>query len=396
MSRQTSQWHMQRLRKAQLTNGEETTNQPNNEHSDKNDIDDIDDSLPGAYAISNEQFNEHQMPLWESNDINTSTIDPLLHDEPSSNNENMAQSNDDIPNWLDLNQDEIVAQPSLWNGLNTNKQIFCVVVLVVMVLSLIAIVSTIVVTQVKTHQNEETASFCYLDKKEIVQCRFGILEVPSCANTTFQQLAMDLLDGNHSHPYPCDSRHFGLVAVAVSQVNEKDPIDDILQYWIMAILYFSMGGQDWRNDRNWLTGNSPCHAEWAGIACSKNNDIEEIELLSNNLVGTLPLEISHLTSMQSLNLNGAYLSGTLPTELGKMSSLSALNLELSLLTGTIPTEIGLCKNLQSLNLLNVALSGIVPMEIGNLSKLSKLAHNSNILSFNSFLNQHASLSCIAK
>ena len=220
---------------------------------------------------------------------------------------------------------------------------------------------------------EEATSFCYLDRKELVQCRFDFLEVPSCANTTFQQLAMDLLDGNHSHPYPCDSRHFGLVAVAVTQVNEKNPIDDIMQYWIMAILYFSLGGQDWQMDNNWLSGESPCHADWYGISCSENNDIEAIELPSNNVVGSFPKEITELTSIRVLNFNFAEISGTFPSELGRMRSLSYVDLERSFLVGSIPTEIGLCKNLQSLDLIDVKLSGVLPTEIGNLSKLSKLA-----------------------
>jgi hypothetical protein len=100
MSRPANRWHIQRLRKAQLRppgNGEPTTTEPsNNEHNDSNDIDDVNDSIPGAYAISNEPFNEHQIPLWDSNDINASTVDQLMHNENSTNNENMLENEDDI------------------------------------------------------------------------------------------------------------------------------------------------------------------------------------------------------------------------------------------------------------------------------------------------------------
>ena len=38
---------------------------------------------------------------------------------------------------------------------------------------------------------------------------------------------------------PLKTKHVA-VAVAVSQVDEKDPIDDILQHWIMVIIYVSV------------------------------------------------------------------------------------------------------------------------------------------------------------
>jgi hypothetical protein len=377
MSRPGSRWHTQRLRKAQLmppNNGDATTIERNNEYNDSNDafdVDDVDDTLPGAYSISKDPSNEIQIPSLDSNDVNTTTIDQLLHYETSSNNENMLQNNDDIPNWSDINQDYVIIQPSQNHELRTKRKIVCAWLSIFMILSLIAIVSAIVVTQMNTHHHAETFSVCFLDKKEMVQCEYDFLEVPLCANTTFQKLAMDLLDGNHSHPYPCDSRHFALAAVAVAQVNEENHIDNIFHYWIMAIIYFSLGGPDWRIDQNWLTGKSPCHTDWYGVACSKNNEIEEIVLLSNSVVGSLPTEITELTSIQILNLKYSSLSGTLPTELGRMCNLSDLTLEGLSLIGTLPTEIGLCENLQSLNLIDVELSGMIPTEIGSLSKLSK-------------------------
>ena len=42
-----------------------------------------------------------------------STIDQVVHAETSMNNENILQNDDDIPNWLDLNQDHALHNPDL-------------------------------------------------------------------------------------------------------------------------------------------------------------------------------------------------------------------------------------------------------------------------------------------
>jgi hypothetical protein len=378
MTRPANRRQIRRLRKAQLSGpcirGDTTAEvsiQSNINNKDTDDIDnsdDVDDSLPGAYAISNKRMNdsnEIQSPLWDIDNIHTSTIDEEIHDDDDDDD-------DDIPNWLDLNQDHpAVAQSEQNHPWKSNRWMIYVSISIFIVLGIIAIVSTILVTKMNTHRHEEPSSFCYLPMKEMVQCQFDILEVPSCANMTFQQLTIDLLDENYTHVYPCDARHFGLVAVAVAQVNEVDPMDNIFQYWIMAIIYFSLGGQDWRIDRNWLSGKSPCHADWYGVSCSKDNDVVGIELMSNNVIGSFPIEIAELTSIRILKFDFGNISGPLFSDIGRLRNLSILDLESSRLSGTIPTEIGLCENLEFLNLEFVELTGTIPTEIGNLSKLSK-------------------------
>jgi hypothetical protein len=112
MSHSASQWHIQRLTKAQLNevstvedftlernNGEDFTLERNNAYNGDHYIDDVDESLPGAYAITNEIHNERQLPLWDANDINTTMTNPT---ESSSIHENTIQNGEDVPNSSDL------------------------------------------------------------------------------------------------------------------------------------------------------------------------------------------------------------------------------------------------------------------------------------------------------
>nr|XP_028944941.1 probable LRR receptor-like serine/threonine-protein kinase At1g53420 [Malus domestica] len=69
-------------------------------------------------------------------------------------------------------------------------------------------------------------------------------------------------------------------------------------------------------------------------------------LRSQDLQGTLPVELVNLTYLQEIDLNRNYLSGTIPPE---WSSLPLLNISLlgNRLTGSIPKELGDITTLKS-------------------------------------------------
>jgi hypothetical protein len=80
-------------------------------------------------------------------------------------------------------------------------------------------------------------------------------------------------------------------------LHANDQIDNIFQYWILATFYFALGGQDWRQDSNWLTGKSFCENSWFGVSCLEEGTVGSIDLVSNNLVGTFPTEMAILSSL---------------------------------------------------------------------------------------------------
>ncbi|XP_074284254.1 receptor-like protein EIX2 [Silene latifolia] len=90
--------------------------------------------------------------------------------------------------------------------------------------------------------------------------------------------------------------------------------------------------------------------------------------------------ISELTGSQSIiDLSRNYLVGSIPRELTNISTLFALNLSYNHLTGHIPENIGNLKTVESLDLSNNHLSGTIPQSLSSISWLSNLNLSNNNL-----------------
>ncbi|KAI9083594.1 hypothetical protein K1719_034536 [Acacia pycnantha] len=101
-----------------------------------------------------------------------------------------------------------------------------------------------------------------------------------------------------------------------------------------------------------------------------------ILLKSQNLAGTLPLELTELPYLSEIDLTRNYLNGTIPPEWGT-TQLTVISVFGNRLTGTIPQEIGNISTLQSLDLEFNQFYGNLPPELGNLTKIERLLLNSN-------------------
>ncbi len=86
--------------------------------------------------------------------------------------------------------------------------------------------------------------------------------------------------------------------------------------------YNSTGGSGWINSAGWLTGDDPC--SWYGVYCTYGQ-VTNIELESNNLVGTLPSTIANLPYLYVLDVLDNSLSGTIPAELNSLPNLEWLD-----------------------------------------------------------------------
>ncbi|MBC6476995.1 MAG: putative Ig domain-containing protein [Hormoscilla sp. GM7CHS1pb] len=111
----------------------------------------------------------------------------------------------------------------------------------------------------------------------------------------------------------------------------------------------------------------------------KNSRVTKIERESG-VSGTIPSELSKLTSLEELDLNSSFLTGTIPPELGDLGNLRHLWLDHNSLEGTIPPELGNLSKLTFLKLNNNSLSGTIPSSLGNLSNLQELWMSANSLS----------------
>ena len=145
----------------------------------------------------------------------------------------------------------------------------------------------------------------------------------------------------------------------------------------LVAVYNSTNGRQWQNKTNWIT--APNIGDWHGVTTDANGRVTRLELLSNNLTGTIPSEIGQLTELTHLNFYTNNLIGTIPSEIGQLTELTHLELDRNALTGTVPSEIGQLTNLTFLELDNNNLTGIIPPEIGKLIKLTHMEFDKNNL-----------------
>ncbi|GJV73099.1 leucine-rich repeat protein [Tanacetum coccineum] len=111
--------------------------------------------------------------------------------------------------------------------------------------------------------------------------------------------------------------------------------------------------------------------------CTK---LVRLELSNCNLVGFLPISIGNLSDqLNYLNLASNQLFGSLPSSIGSLVGMSTLVLRANRFKGKVPTTIGKLQNLQVLSLSRNQFSGPIPDVIGNLSLLTELYLYSNKL-----------------
>ncbi|XP_059630996.1 receptor like protein 22-like [Cornus florida] len=84
--------------------------------------------------------------------------------------------------------------------------------------------------------------------------------------------------------------------------------------------------------------------------------------------GQIPLEISQLNKLVSLDLSKNFFSGSIPASIGNLSQLVFLDLSENNFSGSIPTSIGNLAHIVSLDLSENNFSGSKPTSIGNLGQ----------------------------
>jgi hypothetical protein len=133
------------------------------------------------------------------------------------------------------------------------------------------------------------------------------------------------------------------------------------EYRILKELYEATDGPNWFNSTNWLNKNVP-ECEWHGVKCFK--DLGQINLSSNNLRGTIPVNLGRIKNFVDFNFANNSLHGVIPSSFSWFH-LFSLRLQDNQLTGTIPPEIFAVNTLALVNVSNNMLSGSIPNGIGS-------------------------------
>ena len=129
-------------------------------------------------------------------------------------------------------------------------------------------------------------------------------------------------------------------------------------YDAIVALYHSTGGAKWANSTGWLKGN-PCSSPyWYGIYCLQGR-VLQINLVYNQLIGSLPSSLERLSALQVIRLYSNQLTGEIPPGLFNIKSLQVLDVDTNQLTGTLPSEVNL-DNLTELVLYGNSIEGKFP------------------------------------
>lgn len=135
------------------------------------------------------------------------------------------------------------------------------------------------------------------------------------------------------------TEHQALVWLAKHDRKNLDPVttplDEILQRFVVADLYFSLGGdgKTWASSYNFLSKNREC--AWndgtIGVFCDNVVDdandyvVTQIIMPSSNLVGSLPKSITLLSNLRKIDMTDNFISSTLPDSMGTLTNLIELH-----------------------------------------------------------------------
>lgn len=103
--------------------------------------------------------------------------------------------------------------------------------------------------------------------------------------------------------------------------------------------------------------------DWEGVTCDDFGRAVGVDFSDNELIGSIPSEISFLHKLQTLDLSSNIIVGTIPEQLYDLEDLQRVYLYQNKLTGTISSWIGQLNSLQYFHLSHNSLSGSIPPQL---------------------------------
>ena len=88
---------------------------------------------------------------------------------------------------------------------------------------------------------------------------------------------------------------------------------------VLEELYNATDGPNWMSSMNWKT-EAPLN-EWYGVTTDASGRVTRLNLLRNQLSGSIPSSLGNLSNLEVLSLGSNQLSGSIPSSLGNLSNL---------------------------------------------------------------------------
>jgi len=171
------------------------------------------------------------------------------------------------------------------------------------------------------------------------------LTIPPTVAPTLSSDAIEIIDFINSITFSSDNVTDEAVSAAalwlitndlleLSPNNQGDRIR-LKQRFSLLTLWYSMKGDEWIENRQWLEDEDEC--SWFGVTC-QNSTITALQLDLNNLAGSIPPDVAHLSSLTKVSFNNnPGLSGELPTSLGSLTLLEEFYLQSCSVSGRLPS-----------------------------------------------------------
>ncbi|CAK9163320.1 unnamed protein product [Ilex paraguariensis] len=164
-----------------------------------------------------------------------------------------------------------------------------------------------------------------------------------------------------------------LNAMEINKYVKKS--DGSLDGSVIAGVASLFSSADWAKE-----GGDPClPVPWSWVQCNSDAQprIVSIKLSRQNLMGSIPSDLTKLSGLVELWLDGNSLSGEIPDFTG-CTNLKIMHLENNQLTGDLPSSLVNLPNLRELYVQNNMLSGSVPSGLLNKNLVLNYTGNINI------------------
>lgn len=142
-------------------------------------------------------------------------------------------------------------------------------------------------------------------------------------------------------------------------------VDRLRQRFAMALMYCEFNGDNWLEGELWVSDLHEC--DWYSMIgvdpCSRNEEYQIIRNYGQQMRGTLPPELSMISSLWEITLSDNLISGTIPSEFVKLSQLDTIALSFNLFEGTIPEFMWQFEDMTYLDLAYNFFTGTLPENV---------------------------------
>ena len=116
-----------------------------------------------------------------------------------------------------------------------------------------------------------------------------------------------------------DNYFYEIQSTASERSRVQRTLNSMTQTEIVVAIHSATNGNAWTNIWNLASITDPSKVcDLYGVDCNSNDQIVSINLYKNNIGGTLPTEIAHLTELTYLGLDRNDIGSTIPTDIVRM------------------------------------------------------------------------------